>query len=126
MTLFTFEVQVIKKNNTCNSSGWHAASLVQNSYLSFLFFYSYIVDELCSPKCKIKQGNTQHNSKKDKPCQEKKPIRIMKVNFLVRNGSLLHILVPCPYKNSSQSFCCNIAHNYFYFSICLPSCAGEQ
>ena len=32
-----------------------------------------------------------------------------------------HILVPCPYKNSSQSFCCNIAHNYSYFSIFLSN-----
>ena len=32
-----------------------------------------------------------------------------------------HILVPCPYKNFSQSFCCNIAHNYSYFSIFLSN-----
>lgn len=50
----------------------------------------------------------------------------MKVYFLVRDGSFLHILVPCPYKNSSQSFCCNIAHNYFYFSIRISSYAAKQ
>lgn len=126
MTLFTFEVQVIKKIIPVIRPVGTLLHSFKIVICLFLFFYSYIVDELCSPKCKIKQGNTQHNSKKDKPCQEKKPIRIMKVNFLVRNGSLLHILVPCPYKNSSQSFCCNIAHNYFYFSICIPSCAGKQ
>lgn len=77
-------------------------------------------------KMQNKAGSYPAQFQKDKPCQEKDPIRIMKVNFLVRNGSFLHILVPCPYKNSSQSFCCNIAHNYFYFSVCIPSCAGEQ
>ena len=126
MTLFTFEVQVIKKIIPVIRPVGTLLHSFKIVICFFLFFYSYIVDELCSPKCKIKQGHTQHNSKKDKPCQEKDPIRIMKVNFLVRNGSLLHILVPCPYKNSSQSFCCNIAHNYFYFSVCIPSCAGEQ
>ena len=74
----------------------------------------------------MKQGNTQHNSKKDKTCQEKDPIRIMKVNLLVRNGGFLHILVPCPYKNFSQSFRCNIAHNYFYFSIRISSYTTKQ
>lgn len=126
MTLLTFEVQVIKKIIPVIRPVGTLLHSFKIVICFFLFFYSYIVDELCSPKCKIKQGHTQHNSKKDKPCQEKDPIRIMKVNFLVRNGSFLHILVPCPYKNSSQSFCCNIAHNYFYFSICIPSCAGEQ
>ena len=126
MTLLTFEVQVIKKIIPVIRPVGTLLHSFKIVICFFLFFYSYIVDELCSPKCKIKQGHTQHNSKKDKPCQEKKPIRIMKVNFLVRNGSFLHILVPCPYKNSSQSFCCNIAHNYFYFSVCIPSCAGEQ
>jgi hypothetical protein len=126
MTLLTFEVQVIKKIIPVIRPVGTLLHSFKIVICFFLFFYSYIVDELCSPKCKIKQGHTQHNSKKDKPCQEKDPIRIMKVNFLVRNGSFLHILVPCPYKNSSQSFCCNIAHNYFYFSVCIPSCAGEQ
>ncbi len=32
-----------------------------------------------------------------------------------------HILVPCLYKNFSQSFCCNIAHNYSCFSIFLSN-----
>ena len=126
MTLLTFEVQIVKKIIPVIRPVGTLLHSFKIVICFFLFFYSYIVDELCSPKCKIKQGHTQHNSKKDKPCQEKDPIRIMKVNFLVRNGSFLHILVPCPYKNSSQSFCCNIAHNYFYFSVCIPSCAGEQ
>ena len=126
MTLLTFEVQVIKKIIPVIRPVGTLLHSFKIVICFFFFFYSYIVVELCSPKCKIKQGHTQHNSKKDKPCQEKDPIRIMKVNFLVRNGSFLHILVPCPYKNSSQSFCCNIAHNYFYFSVCIPSCAGEQ
>ena len=126
MTLFTFEIQVIKKIIPVIRPVGTLLHSFKIVICFFLFFYSYIVDELCSPKCKIKQGNTQHNSPKDKTCQEKDPIRKMKVNFLVRNGSFLHILVPCPYKNSSQSFCCNIAHNYFYFSVCIPSCAGEQ
>ena len=126
MTLLTFEVQVIKKIIPVIRPVGTLLHSFKIVICFFLFFYSYIVDELCSPKCKIKQGHTQHNSQKDKTCQEKNPIRIMKINFLVRNGSFLHILVPCPYKNSSQSFCRNIAHNYFYFSICIPSCAGEQ
>ena len=50
----------------------------------------------------------------------------MEINLLVGNGSFLHILVPCPYKNSSQSFCCNIVHNYFYFSIRISSYATKQ
>ena len=90
------------------------------------FNFTFIVNGLLSNKSKIKQDNTQRNSKKDKPSQEKDPIRILEINLLVRNGSFLHILVPCPYKNSSQSFCFNIAHNYFYFSIRISSYTTKQ
>ena len=38
MTLLTFEVQVIKKLIPVIRTGLHAASLVQNSYLSFYSF----------------------------------------------------------------------------------------
>jgi len=88
--------------------------------LLFLSLLIYIFNELCSPECKIKQDDTQCNSTKDKTCQVKDPIRIMEINLLVRNGSFLHILVPCPNKNPSQSFCCNIAHNYFTFQFEFP------